>query len=508
MTDQTRRQFLQYFLTTTASTILLPGFDQKFDQISLAEIIEKSGKIYFVAPNGRDEDGGTWEKPWATIQKAANTLQPGDQVYIRGGTYKIDQPIYPRFSGKVNQWIIYRGYPGEKVIIDADHILVAPPTGEPPYPHDQGAFFIENKSYILIENLTLMNSHNAGFTVRNSHHINFYHNIIINTYSSGIAIWPNCYAQRVMGNTVINANRLSMASRHPDFPLPRQSPHEAITLAGVEDFEVAYNLVCYGEKEGIDCKETCANGRVHHNYTHHLQRQGLYVDSWFGVLQNIEFDHNIVTECETGLAISAENGPRVENIKIHHNLIHNNRASGIFLSRWGKDRLKKNIQIYQNTIVNNGYGQVNKPQPYWLTGGIYLYSTEVQDLLIENNIISENQYFQIGYSGDYLPADFSLKNIQIRHNLIFQSEDVTYPIYLAEWAKDYVYSTQGESAINSYPDFVEPSLSNFYLQPDSPAINQGQKHLGKPKYFGAFPPDVTDQFWWLVNFPPHPLPKF
>ena len=36
------------------------------------------------------------------------------------------------------------------------------------------------------------------------------------------------------------------------------------------------------DKEGIDVKETSARGRVHHNLVHHLRRQGIYVDAWFG----------------------------------------------------------------------------------------------------------------------------------------------------------------------------------------------------------------------------------
>jgi|AGSF01.1.fsa_nt_gi hypothetical protein len=494
MMNQTRRQFLQQFLITTATTLILPAV---FNRVSNAQISNSSGKVYSVSPTGNDRNSGTLDQPWGTIQKAANTIKAGDKVYIRGGKYKINQPIRPQFSGLSNQWIIYAGYPGEQVIIDADGIFVEPATGSPPYPHDQGAFLIIDQSYILIQNLTVINSHNAGFTVRNSHHINFYNNTTINTYSSGIALWNNCYQHRVIGNTVINANRPNMRIPHPGLPPATKSPHEAITLAGVKDFEVAYNLVCYSDKEGIDCKETCANGRIHHNYTHHLKRQGLYVDSWFGVLENIEFDHNIVEECETGIAISAENGPRVENIKIHHNLVYNNRASGIFLSRWGKDRHRKNIHIYNNTIVLNGYGQIDKPQPYWLTGGIYIYSTQLEDLVIENNILSENKYFQIGYSRDFQAGDFTRKQIRINNNLIFQSQAVTYPVYLEDWAKDYVYSTNGDNFIEAKPNFKDPSLANFYLQPNSPAITGGN-----PAYLGAFPPDTEEMFWWLGDFPP------
>lgn len=489
-----RRQFLQKFLTTTATTLILPPI---FYQASQAEISHAKNRIYFISPTGNDSHSGTLEQPWATLQKAANTLQAGDQVYIRGGTYQINQPIRPQFSGQENQWIIYKGYPGEQIIIDADGIFVDPPTGSPPYAHDQGAFLIIDKSYILIQNLTIINSHNAGFTVRDSHYINFYNNTTINTFSSGIAIWNNCYQHQIMGNTIINANRPNMRSPYPNLPLSNRAPHEAITLAGVQDFEVAYNLVCYSYKEGIDCKETCANGRVHHNYTHHLKRQGLYADSWFGILKNIEFDHNIVEECETGIAVSAENGPRVENIKIHHNLVYNNRATGILLSRWGKDRLKKNIYIYNNTIVNNGYGQLDQPQPYWLTGGIYLYSTQLENLVIENNILSENKYFQIGYSQDFKPDDFNRKNIKINHNLIFQSQAVTYPVDLKTWAKDSVYSIKGNQSIEANPQFQQPDLANFYLQPNSPALV-----TRSPFYLGSFSDHEEKLFWWLTNFPP------
>jgi hypothetical protein len=52
-------------------------------------------------------------------------------------------------------------------------------------------------------------------------------------------------------------------------------PHEAISIGSIQHFEVAYNHVCYCQKEGIDCKGTCSQGQVHHNYVHHIRHQGL-----------------------------------------------------------------------------------------------------------------------------------------------------------------------------------------------------------------------------------------
>jgi hypothetical protein len=38
---------------------------------------------YYVAPSGNDSNPGTMDRPWQTIQKAADTLIAGDTVYIR-----------------------------------------------------------------------------------------------------------------------------------------------------------------------------------------------------------------------------------------------------------------------------------------------------------------------------------------------------------------------------------------------------------------------------------------
>ncbi|HEU0150091.1 MAG TPA: hypothetical protein VFR21_24835 [Bradyrhizobium sp.] len=42
---------------------------------------------YYVAANGKDSNSGTINSPWKSIQYAANRVQAGDTVNIRGGTY-------------------------------------------------------------------------------------------------------------------------------------------------------------------------------------------------------------------------------------------------------------------------------------------------------------------------------------------------------------------------------------------------------------------------------------
>lgn len=46
-------------------------------------------KKYYVSPKGNDGGSGTIELPFSTIQRAQSVCVPGDTVYIRGGSYII-----------------------------------------------------------------------------------------------------------------------------------------------------------------------------------------------------------------------------------------------------------------------------------------------------------------------------------------------------------------------------------------------------------------------------------
>jgi parallel beta-helix repeat protein len=464
---------------------------------------------FYVSPAGNDTNDGSLTHPWATVSHAAQVLKAGETLYVREGTYTLSEPIQAKHAGTARAWITYRAFPGERVILDAEAVPVAPPADQPPYAHDQGAFQLENVEYIKVQNLEIINSHNSGITVRNSHHIELYNNTIQNTFSPGIGVW-NSSQQKVIGNTVINANDLTMAGFQNDF---WEAPHEAISLGSVENFEVAYNLVKVGQKEGIDIKEESAFGTVHHNYVHHMKRQGLYVDAWFGRLKDVELYNNVVYNCEgAGFALSVEGGAAAEQIRLHHNLLYDNWGSGIFFSRWGNDGLRQNIEIENNTIYRNGYGEPNPGEEYyWLTGGLYFFSDHLRDVQIKHNIFSDNTGFQIGYSDRYLTNSRSIeetlaqKNIAIDTNLVFGINSSTQPIY-AGWADNYahIYGINGDSAVLREPQFVDPEAGNFYLQPSflNDATNGSTLPDGLLVDLGAFPSAEQPDLWWQQDFPP------
>src|SRR4051812_7294840 len=46
---------------------------------------------FFVATDGKDTNAGTKASPFATIQRAQDAASPGDSVFVRGGTYVMEE---------------------------------------------------------------------------------------------------------------------------------------------------------------------------------------------------------------------------------------------------------------------------------------------------------------------------------------------------------------------------------------------------------------------------------
>jgi hypothetical protein len=77
---------------------------------------------YHVAIGGADENPGTRDHPWKTIQKAAEVLQPGDRVLIHAGTYR-EWVRPPRGGTSEEKRIIYQAAPGEEVILKGSEVV-------------------------------------------------------------------------------------------------------------------------------------------------------------------------------------------------------------------------------------------------------------------------------------------------------------------------------------------------------------------------------------------------
>ena len=72
---------------------------------------------YFVATDGDDANPGTIAKPFATIQQAQQHVEPGDNVFLRGGTYKMKESHISQKKDIWAQVILFdkSGTPGKRI---------------------------------------------------------------------------------------------------------------------------------------------------------------------------------------------------------------------------------------------------------------------------------------------------------------------------------------------------------------------------------------------------------
>ncbi len=97
------------------------------------------GLTYYVSPSGNDNNAGTIDQPWFTLQKAWTVLAAGDLVYMRGGTYVYStQQGLTGKNGTVDGLIKIWAYPGEKPVITRGSSFSRP------YWHRSGVFFTGN----------------------------------------------------------------------------------------------------------------------------------------------------------------------------------------------------------------------------------------------------------------------------------------------------------------------------------------------------------------------------
>lgn len=433
---------------------------------------ESAGRVIYVGPNGELGDG-TLAHPFTDLQSAADSLRPGDTLALRGGTYYLSSPLFL----KEQKNITIRSCEGERAILDGSGY-----DGDSlGFYHENGTLTVDLCAGISVRDITVVNSHCKGISVFNSNDVEISGCATENTFACGIAVWDrtpvgekkNAFRGfRILSNTVKKANTWDMLPK--GWRREGEPPHEAISIAGAADFEIAYNYVHDCDKEGIDVKENSVRGRVHHNLIERCDRQGLYADAWFGTLKDVIFDHNLVRENRgAGLAVSVEGeGSYLTDVTFEHNVVVDNFGTGCFFSRWGSDLLRENIVIRRNTFLRNGHGgHYGGEGLFWITGGMHFFSSNVRNAVVEGNIFSDDDTFEIGFSEHWgrtreeIEAALEEKKIVIRNNLIDYRDHTVFPVRVG-WTDNYadVSPVDGRVALKRPPVFRDPEHGDYTAQ--------------------------------------------
>lgn len=111
-------------------------------------------------PQASDEQDGTADQPFATLQRAADLAQPGDEILISGGPFTLDttrhaDPVLNiTTDGTADAPIVFRAIGDEPVIIDAN--------GD----HFEAVWIHAN--YIQLEGITAIGAKRWGFLIEDA----------------------------------------------------------------------------------------------------------------------------------------------------------------------------------------------------------------------------------------------------------------------------------------------------------------------------------------------------
>lgn len=454
---------------------------------------------YYVAKNGSDLNPGTEVEPWRTIQKAAQTLKPGDTVLIRQGVY--EEKVTPARSGTKDNYITYRNHDSEAVVIDAQNgvrdvcirvdgkqylqFIGLRLTGASRTSGLSAGFHASDPSEnLLLENITadnnrfgiLLHGKNAPVsrvTIRNCiAKGNAGHGIFLYGRSSDIVVGPNNHV-------------FSNSGEQYTFGIEIGTEYPGNQLGGTRNIVVFDNEIDHNGMQGIRTWNA-VNVLVKNNYSHHNGATGIQIEDGSEniVIENNRCEYNAQTyEYESGIWIHATKNAVVSRnflrgnkiglmvtdsrrVILRHNVIlENNRGVPHLYNAMGLnvDTNTFSVTFVHNTLYRNGARESAK-------GGISLspYHPPVGGVVFKNNIVSETTAPNDLWIGgkDYV-SDYNLVYNTRRLVVYWLTNKVSWSEYLALSGQDTHSITQQN------PKFTSPANNDFHLQRGSPAINTG-----------------------------------
>jgi len=411
--------------------------------------LPSSAASYYVSTGGNDSADGSLAHPWATLGRAVTTPGPGDTLFIRG-TYQTQ--LILRRSGSPGAYITYTKWPGDSATLDGAGSGLTYNRA-----NRFGMVQLDHVSWVRVRGLRIINSPFFGVGMRVTSHVIIERNYLNNTTYSGIITWEESdsadpSAKGGHDNILIDSNEVVLACN--------DGPQECISLWGTDTFEVRYNHVHHGGPgsqggEGIDVKCGSSHGSIHHNLVDHMNRQGIYVDAGASLTSDIDIYANVVHDCPTqdGFDIGSESGGTLQGVRIYNNVAWNNGCNGLRFASWGSTvGPMRDITVVNNTFVGNGSGTWGN------RGGISVEASDVSNVILRNNILSDNVQFQVYV----IPA--AAADVTVDHNLIDGYRAATGEV-------------RGTDSVEGDPAFEAPLTGGFALLGTSSAINKGSSDL-------------------------------
>ena len=419
---------------------------------------------------------------YATIQTALDAAAPGDSIHVDAGTY-FEKLSFTNGGTAGGGYVTLQAAPGAatRPVIDGTGVAGA------------NMILIDSKSYVRVIGFEIVNNLgvNDGSGVRvigSGSHIEIRDNVIHEMrgqHAMGITVYGT--APTPISDLVIDGNEIFDCD-------PAQS--EALTLNGnVTDFEITDNYVHDVDNIAIDCigGETdiqpdsslvCRNGVIRGNRVERARSTygggfagGIYVDGGGDVL----IENNLVTECDLGIEVGAENAGLVtSNVVVRNNVVFLNDKAGLvfggFKSAAGRanDNVFRGNTLYRNNVLGRSGGG----------------EAEIWVQYAENNVIDGNIVYAGGENVFVASFGGSTAN-SFDFNLYFSDAGAgtgeftlngTGFLGLDAWRAGTGNDAAGDFAD---PGLRDPDAGDFHIDASSPAFDAGD-----PGYVPA--PGETD----------------
>ena len=348
-----------------------------------------TANIYYISTTGVDSNPGTFAQPWRTILKAANMVQAGDTIYIRGGTYHESNIFYT--DGTQTAPITISGYFGEEAIIDGNAYQI-------PNKNSGNALIQVYGDWYIIRDLTITQSGDQGITLHGGY------DTIENVYSHhnwgwGILMTGNfnlTQNSRVWSNSMMNENHVMSAgwsggvtcARYPDYCTIRNTKSWENWGEGISTFESMHTTIkgntSYDNQQNIyisDTKFAMVQGNLSYCTA------GNEIDPY-------ELQNGILVYEELGVPIPlAPNGTRN---KSSDNTFLNNIVIGCDNNLFATQNQAANNLYAYNTFVNSDNNNPGYAANIQFQSGTASNQSFINNLIYQSNGIAIAQIDQPG----------------------------------------------------------------------------------------------------------------
>lgn len=324
-----------------------------------------AGNTYYVATNGSDSSPGTLSKPWRTIAKANQTLQAGDTVFIRSGTFK--EVIKPVRSGTNANRIIFSNYSGEKVVISN--------VNEP--------LVLSSRSYITIRGLEFRNV-GTYLTMANGD----YNHIEYNTFADS-TYW-RWAGMNITDGSTNNWFHHNSISGHGDY-IGGEDRGDMISVRGSSDYNLFEDNEIFHGGHSPFSLGTSFN-IVRNNYFHNeVWKKGFgnrdmdVKDDGQNLLEGNRFGFSgIPNDINFGDGIQMSSPKNI----VRYNSFYENSGSGLKISTHSTQTSSGN-HVYNNVFYHNGVN-VNPEDTNRVGLRLNGWAARIIDTAIKNNIFYKN----------------------------------------------------------------------------------------------------------------------